>query len=179
MNVERLKIVSTMLRNLKPENDFDLYEFAGFSVGDKFTSYREDLSSSEQEACGTCACACGYAALHPDLRAQGLTMSADTEDGSVPVEDVFAFNEAAKDRGVSSFFFEFKDGDQVFRSRSAFQQFFDIDSYTFNSLFLAEEGYGADVEPATKTHVSAVDVADKIDETIAEYEATQSAKEID
>lgn len=152
MNVERLTHLIEILRQVESSHrPFDLTVWASTGVSPNTTS-------GSAEACGTSACALGYAALDPQFQAQGLALKAnvyalsDTHFverciGEITVSTTDEFNEVMRRADVGMF-------DPVYgeeRGFSAGAEFFGINREASNYLFDPDyypQGFDAPILPA-------------------------------
>jgi hypothetical protein len=143
MNTERLQLMITMLREIEAAE-------MAFNLGDWISSVKEMRNSSTKtvgnsHACGTVACAMGYAAMDPRFREQGMTARASywhgpdqDHHGEREIESVEAFNALLKElkqiNGVLSGAVPQYNG---WVGINAADEFFEIGYATAEHLFIA------------------------------------------
>lgn len=127
MNLFRMERLRTVLKHVRDAHlAFDL------STWIRGSSYYDAIG---ERTCGTAACACGYAALDPELQAEGLNLTIQMSDGKYrTLRTIREFNDAVREyNGSGTIEYEGKMG------FDAADLFFDIDCRATSYLFDPDE----------------------------------------
>lgn len=155
MNTERLNHLITILEGVERANlAFNLDNWvSNAAMPDLARPTTDNLVGSLDASCGTACCAMGYAALDPDFRAEGLSMTLETRDYNsgrgrwveTPVASIQDFNTLIRNQDLQIGFGGIAfDGVEGFRAAAAF---FDIAVYDADTLFSPDSYHGRPVTP--------------------------------
>jgi hypothetical protein len=150
MNIGRLNHLITILEGVEARNSrFHLNSWANLIAPDgtliEDSADPIDFIGEGAHACGTSACACGYAGLDPDFQAEGLSLTVHTAAGGRwRPGNAVEFNALvrAAGRDAISYFHAFVEYDGQ-EGWDAIEAFFDISYNTALRLF-GEENYEED-----------------------------------